>query len=71
MKKLNLVAVLVAVVLGLVVILQNTRPVEIRFLFLKASMSNAVLLGITLLVGIAIGILLALIVTGKRKSAKK
>lgn len=71
MKKANLVAVLAAVVLGLIVILQNTQPVDIQFLFFKASMPNAILLGIALLVGIAIGILLALIVTGKNKSAKK
>ena len=67
MKRMKLIGMLIAVVTGLVVILQNTQPVEIRFLFLKSTMPNAVLLGLTLLVGVATGILAALILLGKHK----
>ena len=71
MKKAKLIGVLTAVVLSLIVILQNTQPVETRFLFLKFAMPNAVLLGLTLLLGVAIGILMALIGFSKRRSTKK
>jgi uncharacterized integral membrane protein len=71
MKKAKLIGMLTAVVLGLIVILQNTQPVETRFLFFKITMPNAVLLGLTLLVGVAIGILVALITSGKRDTTKK
>jgi uncharacterized integral membrane protein len=59
-KKAKLIGILVAVVLGAIVILQNTQPVETRILFIKIVMPNAILLGLTLLVGVAIGILTAL-----------
>lgn len=59
MKRIKLIVALTAVVLALIVILQNTQPVETRFLLITITMPNAVLLGITLLTGIAIGILLA------------
>ena len=71
MKKVKLIAVLTAVVLGLIVILQNAQPVETRFLVLTVTMPNAILLGLTLLVGVAIGILTALILSGKRDVTKK
>jgi len=71
MKRMKLIGVLMAVVLGLIVILQNTQPVETRFLFLKITMPNAILLGLTLLMGVAIGILVALIMSSKRVAAEK
>ncbi len=60
MNKYKLISALVAVLLGVVVILQNTNPVETRLLIFSFTMPNAVLLGLTLLIGIAIGILLSL-----------
>ncbi len=71
MKKAKLTGVLAAIVLGLVVILQNTQAVETRFLFLRFTAPNAVLLGLALLVGVAIGILLALVVGSKKGAAGK
>lgn len=71
MKRVKLIGVLMAVVLGLIVILQNTQPVETRFLFLKITMPNAILLGLTLLMGVAIGILVALSMSSKRGAAEK
>jgi len=70
MKKAKLIGVLTAIILCLIVILQNTQPVETRFLFLKITMPNAVLLGIALLAGVAIGILAALIMSSKRITSK-
>lgn len=71
MKKAKLIGVLAVVVVGLIVILQNTQLVETRFLFIKATMPNAILLGLALLAGMAIGILMSLIISSKRDAAKE
>ena len=60
MSKVKVISALVLVVVALIVVLQNTAPVEIRFLFVTVTMPRAVLLGITMLTGIAVGILIAL-----------
>ena len=66
MKTTKLVAALVLVVLSLIVVLQNTAPMETKFLFVTVTMPRAALLGITLLAGIAVGILIALAVSVKK-----
>lgn len=66
MKKLKLVGTLSVIVLTVILILQNTQTVETRFLFFKFTMPNAALLGLTLLIGIGLGILIALATSGKR-----
>jgi uncharacterized integral membrane protein len=70
MKKLKLIGALTAVLLSVIVILQNTQPVQTKFLLVTITMPNAVLLGITLLIGIALGILVSLTLSGKRKTRK-
>ncbi len=57
MKKTKLIAVLAAILLCVVVILQNTDPVNIYFLFKTFTLPKAILLGLTLLIGIAVGML--------------
>jgi len=71
MKRLKLIGALTAVLLSVMVILQNTQPVETRFLFVTITMPNAVLLGLTLLIGIALGILVSLTLSSKRTTRKK
>jgi uncharacterized integral membrane protein len=71
MKKAKIIGVVAAIVLAVIVILQNTQPVETRFLFFKATMPNAVLLALTLLVGMAIGILLVVVASSRRSAANK
>jgi putative membrane protein len=71
MKRVKLIGVLTAVVLSIIVILQNTQPVVTRFLFIKITMPNAILIGLTLLIGIAMGILIALTMPSKRDTIKK
>lgn len=71
MKKLKLITALVAVLLVLIVILQNTQPVETSFLFYKVTMPNAALIGLVLLAGMAAGILLALALSGKKERKKE
>jgi uncharacterized integral membrane protein len=60
MAKARLIAALVLVAVALVVVLQNTQPVETRFLFVTVTMPRAALLALTMVAGIAIGILISL-----------
>lgn len=67
MNKLKLISALTIVIVGLIVILQNTQPVVTRLLFIKITMPNAVLPGIALLMGMAMGLFVAMVISGKRK----
>lgn len=58
MEKAKHIGAIVAGAVGLIVIFQNMQDVDIRFLFFSLTMPNAVLLTLTLLVGLAIGVLL-------------
>jgi uncharacterized integral membrane protein len=66
MARAKLIAAFVLVVVGLIVVLQNTQPVETKFLFMAVTMPIAALLAITLLIGIAVGMLVALGLSGKK-----
>ncbi|TVP94445.1 MAG: LapA family protein [Planctomycetaceae bacterium] len=57
--KLKVIGISVVVLLVVIVILQNTRPVETKLLFLTLTMPNAALLCGTLVIGFAIGVLTA------------
>jgi len=65
MAKAKLIAAFVLVAVALVVVLQNTQAVETKFLFMAVTMPRAALLAITMLIGIAVGILIALGLSGK------
>ena len=69
MKNLRLYVAIALAVLAIVLILQNLEPVETRLLFVTMVMPRAALLAVTMLIGIATGVLLSLGYT--RKSAKK
>ena len=71
MAKFKLIAALVLAVLGIIIVSQNTDTVETRILFATVSMPRAVLLFITTAVGFVLGVLVALIVWGKRKPTDK
>jgi len=58
--KLKLVALLVLAVLAIVMVIQNTQAVATRLLFVTVSMPLAALLVLTLLIGFAGGVLVAL-----------
>ena len=59
MNKLKIVAIAAITLLALVMVLQNTQPVETNLLFLTLTMPNAALLFGTLIIGFAIGVLTA------------
>jgi uncharacterized integral membrane protein len=69
MVRAKLIAAFVLVLVGLVVVLQNTQPVETKFLFMAVTMPLAALVALTMLIGMAVGILVALGLSG-RKSKK-
>lgn len=59
LNKLKVIGISVVVLLVVIVVLQNTRPVETKLLFLTLTMPNAALLCGTLVIGFAIGVLTA------------
>jgi uncharacterized integral membrane protein len=67
--KVKLVAIVGLIVLAGIWILQNGNPVQTKFLFVTVTMPQSALLAITLLAGVAAGILLALGQSGKRDTS--
>ena len=67
MKRLKLFGILTLVILVLIVILQNTEEVRTNLLFMEVTMPRALLLLVTLLIGLVVGILVA---RRLRRSAK-
>ena len=59
MSRLKLITLVVVVILSIVIVLQNTTMVSTRFLFIEVEMPIAVLLLVTLLLGVIAGVLLA------------
>jgi lipopolysaccharide assembly protein A len=64
--KIKLAALLILAVVAVVLILQNTQAVVTRLLFVTVSMPLAALLALTLLIGFAGGVLVALKVGNRR-----
>ena len=60
MVKLKLSAALAMILIVLIVVFQNTELVETKLLFVTVTMPRAALLAITMLIGVAAGILVAL-----------
>ena len=59
MGRLRIYGALLILAFVLIVIIQNVEVVEINLLFLTISMPKATLLGVTLLIGIILGIVFA------------
>lgn len=70
MVRYKLYSALVLIVFILVIVFQNTEMVETKCLFMTVSMPRAALLSITMLVGIAVGVLLSLALS-KRFARKR
>ena len=71
MNKTKLITAAVLAILGIIVIVQNTAPVETRILFFTLTMPRFVLLLITALLGFAVGLLTAFGVKWKRKKVEQ
>jgi putative membrane protein len=59
MNRLKLISTAVLTLLGIIIILQNTAPVETKILFLTITMPRAILLMGTTLIGFALGVLVS------------
>ena len=66
MAKAKLIAALVLAVLVIIVVLQNTQPVETKILLMTIEMPRAALLATTMLIGMAVGMLIALSLSGRK-----
>lgn len=71
MVRAKLITALALVAVVIIVVFQNTQPVETKFLFVTMTMPRAALLAVTLLVGIAVGILVAFGLSVKKPKKKK
>jgi len=55
MKHFKMISIAILTILGVIIIYQNTEPVETKLLFLSITMSRALLLMGTTLIGFALG----------------
>lgn len=58
LKAVKNIGIALALIIVLIVVLQNTQSVETRVLFVSFSMPRALLLAITLVVGVITGLLM-------------
>ena len=65
LNKIKLYTGLALLAIVLIVVFQNTQTVETKFLFMTMTMPRAALLGMTMLIGVFIGILSSLALLGK------
>lgn len=66
MKKAKLWGTVGLVILVIILVLQNTGSVSTHFLFFTFTMPRAALLALTMLVGIATGLLIAMMFAARR-----
>jgi uncharacterized integral membrane protein len=57
MRKVKLIAIVVVSILTIIILVQNTEPVQARVLFWTVPMSRALLMMLTFVLGFVIGIL--------------
>ncbi len=69
MKNAKPIFIAVAALLGIIIILQNTESVQTNILFMTIIMPRAVLLFVTLLLGVIIGVLSTLWFSRKKRQA--
>jgi uncharacterized integral membrane protein len=57
MRRIKLIAIILVSILTLIILLQNTEPVQARVLFAGVQMSLALLMMLTFVLGFIVGIL--------------
>lgn len=72
MKKAKIISIIVICILALIIILQNTASTETKLLFATVTMSRALLLMVTFVMGFAAGLITSYRVrrSGKSKTGK-
>jgi putative membrane protein len=59
MNRFKMISIAILSIVGVIIILQNTEPVETKLLFLSITMPRAILLMGTTLIGFSLGILVS------------
>lgn len=59
MERFKIISIGILALLGVIIILQNTEPVETKLLFLSITLPRAILLMGTTLIGFALGVLVS------------
>jgi putative membrane protein len=70
MNRFKIISIAILALLGVIIILQNTEPVETKLLFLSITMPRAILLMGTTLIGFALGILVSFFFQRKEQPKK-
>ena len=70
MKRFKLISIAILILLGIIIILQNTEQVETKLLFVSITMPRAILLMGTTMIGFALGILVSLFFQRKNQPQK-
>jgi len=70
MERFKLIATAILALLGVIIILQNTEPVETKLLFFSITMPRAILLMGTTLIGFALGVLVSFFFKSKDQIQK-
>ncbi len=70
MGRFKIIAAAILALLGTIIILQNTAPVETKLLFFSITMPRAILLMGTTLIGFALGVLVSLFFQRQDKPQK-
>ena len=70
MERFKIISTAVLALLGVIIILQNTEPVETKMLFFSITMPRAILLMGTTLIGFALGVLVSFFFKRKNQSQK-
>ena len=67
MERFKIISIGILALLGVIIILQNTEPVETKLLFLSITMPRAILLMGTTLIGFALGVLVSFYFQRRKK----
>jgi len=68
MERFKTILIAILALLGVIIILQNTTPVETKILFLTITMPRAILLMGTSLIGFSLGVLISFYFQRKGKT---
>ena len=66
----KMIAILIALILALIILVQNTQVVTFRLFFWSAEISQLLLVLLTLALGFVLGFLIAKL-TGRKKSSRE
>jgi uncharacterized integral membrane protein len=70
MERFKLISTAILALIGVIIILQNTEPVETKLLFFSITMPRAILLMATTFIGFSLGVLVSVFFKRKDQPQK-